>query len=92
MNFLTKKVAQPNFTFGLDYGVKDKTTSFTGIVIGRHQWLNNCHTYTVQPTVLRDGVPLERQSFDEPQLGLLANGVIEGKNGTGGPEIPVSPT
>ena len=58
------------------------------------RWLNNCDTYGVQSQELKDGVPMERQHFDEPQLVLVKASVLESPRQeptqkTGGPERPV---
>lgn len=72
--------------FSIGDKVKDKITGFEGIVVVRSQWLNNCNTYGVQPTTLKDGAPQERQSFDEPQLELVERGAFKPQQTTGGPE------
>lgn len=78
------------FEFNLGDKVHDKITGFEGIVIGRHQWLNNCNTYSVKPQTLKDGAPQESHSFDEPQLKLVQCDIIEpGNRKTGGPERKV---
>ena len=51
--------------------VKDKITGFTGIIIGRTQWLHNCNTYLVKSETLKDEKPIDAQNFDEPQLEVL---------------------
>lgn len=60
--------SSPKFKFSLGDRVRDTITGFKGIVILRSQWLNNCNTYGVQPTELKDGVPQDWQGFDELQL------------------------
>lgn len=77
---------EPEFKFNLGDKVRDTITGFTGIVTLRSQWLNNCNTYGVQPTALKDGAPQERQHFDEPQLELLDEKVVTESRITGGPE------
>lgn len=82
----------PGFKFKLGDKVRDEITGFEGIVVVRSQWLNNCNTYGVQPTRLKDGVPQERQSFDEPQLTIVTKKVHKENRRTGGPErnVPTS--
>lgn len=80
------KKKEPEFKFNLGDKVRDEITGFDGIVVFRCQWLNNCNTYGVQPTTLKDGVPQERQSFDEPQLSVVLENVVTGSRKTGGPE------
>ena len=84
----TKK--EPEFKFNLGDKIKDKITSFEGIIVGRHQWLNNCNTYSVKPQTLKDGAPQEAHNFDEPQLELVELKVVEENRKTGGPERKVS--
>ena len=81
--FATKE--QPKFKFGLGDRVRDTITGFVGIVTCRSQWLNNCNTYGVQPTALKDGAPQDRQAFDEPQMELVEEKVAESHRSTGGP-------
>lgn len=82
-----------DFKFELGMLVKDKVTGHEGVVVGRTQWLNNCNTYSTQSRVLKDGVPSERQHFDEPQLELVSSTELcERKSKTGGPNIYVGNT
>jgi len=80
---------EPEFKFNLGDVAKDKITGFEGVIIGRHQWLNNCNTYSIKPRTLKDGAPQDSQSFDEPQLDLAEEKVIESNRKTGGPERKV---
>lgn len=73
------------FKFGLGDTVKDTITGFTGIIVTRSQWLNNCNTYGVQSQALKDGIPQERVWFDEPQMSLLKESQITLSQDTGGP-------
>lgn len=88
------KLATPNdFKFGIGDRVEDQITGFEGVIVSRTQWLSNCNTYSVQSTARKDGIPLERQHFDEPQLELITKKEIkEPKHKTGGPERPVPMT
>lgn len=61
----------PEFKFDLGDSLKDKITSFKGVVVARSQWLNQCNTYSLQSETMHDGAPIERQHFDEPQLKLV---------------------
>ena len=82
---------EPEFKFGLGDKLKDKITGFEGIVTGRHQWINNCNTYSVKPQTLKDGVPQDSCNFDEPQLDLVEEKAIPEMNRkTGGPDRKVS--
>jgi len=88
---LFKLKKDPEYKFNLGDKTKDKITGFEGIVIGRHQWLNNCNTYSVQPTILKDGVPQDRHTFDEPQLEIVEEKIHTPSRKTGGPERKISP-
>ena len=48
--------------------VRDKITGFTGIAIGRSIWLYGCERIGIEPTVLRDGMPMEVVFFDEQRV------------------------
>ena len=67
--------------------VKDSISGFSGIAIGRTEWLHGCQRITVQPDHLgKDGKPLESQTFDEPQLQIVSAGKVKpGERDTGGP-------
>lgn len=47
---------------------RDTITGFTGVCVARTEWLYGCVRWTVQPQELKDGKPIESQTFDEPQL------------------------
>lgn len=79
-------MSETNFKFNLGDKVKDTITGFEGVVTVRSQWLNMCNTYGVQPTKLKDSIPQQRQSFDQPQLELVEEKVVESSQETGGPE------
>jgi len=76
---------KPEFKFDLGSEVKDTFTGFYGIVVCRCQWIHNCNTYGIQPKELKDGVPQEKQFFDEPQLTELRKDVVKPERETGGP-------
>ena len=77
---------EAKFKFDLGDLVEDKITGFKGIVTCRSQWLHNCHTYSVKPTELKDGIPQDAQGFDEPQLAIAKKEAIKKpKKVTGGP-------
>jgi hypothetical protein len=76
-----------NFEFKVGSVVKDIITNFKGVVVGRTQWLNNCNTYVLKSQKLKDGIPMDTQHFDEPQLILVKDSVFEEREEkTGGPE------
>lgn len=65
---------------------RDTITGFEGVVVGITQWLHGCRRFVIQPRELKDGKPIETQSFDEPQLVLVQRrAVLEGSRATGGP-------
>lgn len=47
---------------------KDSVTGFEGIVVAYCEWLHGCARVTLQPQKLKDGIPIEAQTFDELQL------------------------
>jgi len=83
---------KPDFKFNLGDIVKDTITGFEGVVTLRSQWLNNCNTYGVQPQELKDGIPQERQHFDQPQLKLITEKEHKESRKTGGPTRTVFAT
>jgi len=48
--------------------VKDRFTGFTGIAVGRTDWMFGCTRFCVESTELKDGKPVEQQWFDEQRL------------------------
>ncbi len=65
---------------------KDTITGYTGIVVGRTEWINGCVRYIIQSTQLKDGVPVDPQHIDEPQLELVKAAKSKVKTDkTGGP-------
>jgi len=65
---------------------KDIVTGFEGICVARTEWLNGCTRIGLQSDKLKDGVPTDIQTFDEPQLRLVqADKVKPGPKDTGGP-------
>jgi len=86
------KITDTTFKYGLGDKVKDAITGFEGIITLRSQWLNACNTYGVTCTELKDGVPQDKQHFDEPQLSLVEEEVHEPQRATGGPHGKVPST
>jgi len=85
MSMFDKPKNKPKFKFKLGSVVKDRVTGFSGIIVYRTQWLNNCNTYGVKPQELKDGVPMKTQHFDEPDLSLMEKEKFKAKRDTGGP-------
>jgi hypothetical protein len=88
-SLLKRMTNDDDFVFQLGSQVRDTLTGFEGVVVCRAQWLNNCNTYSVKPRKLKDGIPQESHSFDEPQLELVEASVMSSKRDTGGPERPM---
>jgi hypothetical protein len=78
-----------DFKFDNGDEVEDRITGFTGVIVGKHSWLNNCNTYSVQSRILKEGAVQKFENFDEPQLKLIAAKVIETHQDTGGPNREV---
>lgn len=65
---------------------RDVVTGFEGVVVAITTWLNGCVRLALQPRALKDGKPIESQSFDVEQLELVekCDAVMPTKK-TGGP-------
>jgi len=50
---------------------KDGITGYEGIVVARTEWLNKCVRITIQAKEMKDGKPVENQTFDEEQVVLI---------------------
>jgi hypothetical protein len=64
---------------------RDTITGFRGVVVCEMKWLHGCKRFALQPQELKDGKPIETQSFDEPQLELVSKRAAAGTSHTGGP-------
>jgi hypothetical protein len=59
------------FKFELGDNVKDQITGYSGIIMGRTQYLTQCSCYGVSTTDLgADGKRKDWEWFDEPRLAL----------------------
>lgn len=67
--------------------VKDKVTGLKGMVVSRHEYLNGCWRYGVQPTLDKDGKIPDAYYIDEMQLEVVEEpkAVKKGSEKTGGP-------
>lgn len=65
--------------------VKCRVTGFTGVAIGRTEWINGCARVVVQPKVDKDGKVPEPQNIDEPQLEVTGKIDYNTQTTTGGP-------
>ena len=70
--------------------VKDIYTGFSGIAVGRSEWLYGCARFAIEPQELKDGKPIEAQWFDEQRVQLVEEEkpkvTRESKARTGGPQ------
>jgi hypothetical protein len=73
------------FKHELGTRVRDKVTGVTGVITGRTEWLYGCIRYTVQPTELKDGRPVEAVGLDEDAMEPLTEGIPGTVKPTGGP-------
>lgn len=55
--------------------VKDKVTGFTGIVIGKAEYLTGCNQYGVQPKVTKEQKVDSAIWFDEGRLEIVGPGI-----------------
>ncbi|OGV56923.1 MAG: hypothetical protein A2X49_02140 [Lentisphaerae bacterium GWF2_52_8] len=55
--------------------VKDKITGFTGIVIGKCDYLFGCSQYGLCPVVGKDGKIGDTHWFDEGRIEVIGNGI-----------------
>jgi hypothetical protein len=70
-----KKAVKGNIWLGDQ--VADKITGFTGIVVAEYLSKHNMPRFAVKSQVLRNGVPVEPQWFDECVLELKKKGAVE---------------
>ncbi len=68
--------------------VIDRITGFSGIVIGRTEWLNGYTQLGVQSKKLEDGKPLAVEWFNEQRLNRVVGGESEPKDGSPMDERP----
>lgn len=64
---------------------RDSITGYQGVVIARTEWLNGCWRIVIQAQELKDGKPIEAQTFDIEQLVLVQKRGHVAKKDTGGP-------
>lgn len=66
------------FKFSLGQTVKDKITDFTGIILGRTQYLTNCNTYgMINPKLKKDADKMPTWVWiDEPRLKSVNKKVV----------------
>lgn len=71
-----------NHTYRLNLGdkVMSNITGFIGLVTSAATHLNGCDRYWVQPPVDKEGKQREGSWFDDGELVVLEDGVVEAKN------------
>ena len=78
-----------NMNIALGDRAKDPITGYQGIVVAETRWLFNCRRLTLQAEEMKDGKPVEPQTFDDQQLVLVSHNVYLGvaveEAKTGGP-------
>jgi hypothetical protein len=52
---------------------KDSITGFEGVAVCKIMWLNGCNRVSIQPKGLKDGLPIEMQTFDWQQIRVLGS-------------------
>jgi hypothetical protein len=52
--------------------VEDRLKGTSGVVMARTEWLVGCSTVSIQPTELKDGLPVDQQHADERDLKIVA--------------------
>jgi len=65
---------------------KDRITGFEGTVIAEHSYLNGCRRLSIQPNELKDGKPIEAQTFDIEQIDVVQAKQFPSLQPSGGPE------
>ena len=56
---------------------RDRLTGLEGVVVATTEWLYGCRRVTLQPQTLKEGKPLDSQTFDEPQVELVGAAKFE---------------
>lgn len=66
--------------------VKDKITSYKGMVVCRSEWIYGCIRYVLQSRKLKDGVPVQNHVCDEGSIELISPaGEVVPQAAAGGP-------
>lgn len=64
---------------------RDTVTGFSGTITAEHKYLNGCRRFTLQANTLKDGIPIEPQTFDVEQLEFVEAAVPRTVAPKGGP-------
>lgn len=72
--------------------VADKISGFQGVVVAITEWLHACKRITIQPSELKDGKPIDNETFDYLQLKIITKNYYNRQNEVkkekpGGPSI-----
>ncbi len=66
-----------SYRIKLGQEVKDNVSGFQGIAIARTLWLHGCERIVIQPPMPKKAEKLpEANTFDEPQLEIVGEGVL----------------
>lgn len=68
------RVRTMRYRIALGDDARHTITGFAGLVIALTTWLNGCVRVTLQPRELKDGKPLEHQTFDIQEVELVKAG------------------
>lgn len=81
-------------TINLGDTARDTITGYTGVVISRHEYLNGCVRFALQPTSLdKDGKVQASEAFDVEQLEVIEESKPRSAALAGGPyDAPARPT
>lgn len=85
----TPHTSIPPREFGLGDAVRDNLTGYTGVIVSRTEWFNQCDRYVVQSHELHDGEIVDPQSLDGDSIILIEKEIAEAKPEeakTGGPQ------
>lgn len=55
---------------------KDKITGFTGIIIGKVEYLYGCTQYGLAPKIDKEGKINKTEWFDEGRIEILGRGIL----------------
>lgn len=77
------------YKFALGTRLKCRVTGFTGIAVGRIEYINGCIQYGLKP-VSTDGKMPDAIYIDQQQLDFVDNGIAVEQRQTGG-EMPDAP-
>ena len=81
-----EQIELPTPKFKLGQVARDMITGYTGVITSVSFWLNGCITYGLQSRNLdKDGKPVDRAVFDEPQIELMEERPVVRGEHKGGP-------